>query len=65
MNLSDIYQKEGPQALRKIALAANANPLYLYQIATHRRKPGVRMVAKLIKADSRLTREELRPDFFQ
>ena len=64
MHLSDIYQTEGPKGLQKLAAAVGTDPLYLYQIATHRRQPGPVMVNKLVRADPRLTREELRPDIF-
>jgi len=64
MNLSELYQAEGAKALQALAVAVNTHPQYLYQIATGRNAPGPKMVRKLVRADPRLTREELRPDIY-
>jgi hypothetical protein len=65
MNLKDIYQIEGPSGLRLLAAAASTDQKYLYQCATGRKLPGPKLVNKLVDADRRLTREELRPDIFR
>lgn len=64
MNLIDIYHEEGPTGMRRLATAVGANPIYIYQCATGFRKPSPRLVHKLVAADKRLTREDLRPDIF-
>lgn len=65
MDIKDIYQLEGPNGLRTLANAASTDPKYLYQCATGRKAPGPKLVNKLVCADRRLTREELRPDIFR
>ncbi len=64
MNLLEIYELEGPHGLRKLAEATHSSPKYLYQCATERRIPGPLMVRKLVAADPRLKRSELRPDIW-
>lgn len=66
MNLSDIYKAEGYESLKKLAEEVECNPQYLRQIATGYkglqktpRRPSPELAAKLIKADSRLTYEDL------
>jgi hypothetical protein len=61
MNLSDIYDQEGIDGLRRLAKATGADAQYLRQCATHWRKkrPSPELAAKLIAADSRLTWEDL------
>jgi len=64
MNLYDLYTQDGFKGLRRLADVVGMNPKYLYQCATGRRTPSAEVAVKLVKADRRLTREDLRPDIF-
>jgi len=61
MNLSDIYQEEGFDGLRRLAQAAGTDPQYLRQCATRwrGRKPSTRLAIRLVDADPRLDFKEL------
>ena len=56
MNLSDIYQAEGIEGLRRLANAVDSDPQYLRQCATGWRgkRPSPELAARLVEADSRL-----------
>ena len=64
MDLKTLYQQEKRPGLRKLAQQVGTAPDYLYQLATGRGAPGPKMVRKLVEADPRLTRSELRPDLW-
>lgn len=61
MNLFDLYEQEGYEALKRLANAAGTDPQYLRQCATGWRgkRPSPELAAKLIEADSRLTWEAM------
>lgn len=64
MNLKDIYQAEGFKGLKLLAIAAKADPQYLRQCATgwHNKRPSPQLTARLIRADKRLTWEDMYDD---
>lgn len=64
MDLKTLYRQEGRQGLRRLAELVHTPHDYLYQLATGRGSPGPKMVRKLVEADPRLTRSELRPDLW-
>lgn len=64
MDLNTLYRQEGRQGLRRLADLVHTPHDYLYQLATGRGSPGPKMVSKLVAADKRLTRSELRPDLW-
>jgi hypothetical protein len=59
MNLKDIHEKEGRQALVRIAGQVGCNPKYLEQIARGSRFPSPALAFKLIAAEPRLKFESL------
>lgn len=60
MKIQDLTRDE------RIALAeaVDTSEQYLYQCATGRRQPGIKMCQRLVAADPRLTLQELRPDIW-
>lgn len=59
MNLTDLYLAEGYAALTRLAQQVGANPKYLYQCATGRRRPSPELAFRLIGAEPRLQFEEM------
>ena len=61
MNLSDIYEEEGIEALKKLAKETGADLQYLRQCATNwkNKRPSPDLAAKLIQADPRITWDDL------
>jgi hypothetical protein len=64
MNLKQIYEAEGFQALKLLAEKAGADAQYLRQCATGWRgkRPSPELAARLIEADSRITWPDLFAD---
>lgn len=62
MNLTDLYQSEGYAAITRLAQRVGANPKYLYQCATGRRRPSPELAFKLIDAEPRLQFEAMYRD---
>lgn len=61
MNLRDVYDEGGFAALRNLAEIVESNPRYLHQCAIgwRNKRPSPALAAKLIRADPRLTWEDL------
>ncbi len=66
MNLFDIYQEGGRKALNRLAEAVGSDGAYLWQCATRwsskggkPKEPSAVLARKLIKADPRLTMDDL------
>lgn len=61
MNLRDLYEKEGFDALKALAKSAGTDPQYLRQCATNWRgkRPSPDLARRLIAADPRLTWEDM------
>lgn len=62
MNLADLYQADGMAALTRLAKQVGANPKYLYQCATGRRRPSPELAFRLIECEPRLVFEDLYRD---
>jgi hypothetical protein len=56
MNLSEFYEKEGFDGLKRLADAAGTDPQWLRQCATRwrNRRPSPDLAMRLVKADPRL-----------
>jgi hypothetical protein len=65
MRLSTLYPTLSKEQREALAAAAEIKPAYLYQLATRwdGRKPTVPQLAKLAKADRRLTLKDLVEEF--
>jgi hypothetical protein len=61
MNLNDIYKEGGLQALKVLAIATRSDVQYLSQCASRwkNKRPSPSLAAKLIKADPRITWDDL------
>lgn len=57
--LFNLYKKEGPSVFDRLHNATGANPKYLYQIATGKRRPSADLAKILIDAEPYLTLEGL------
>lgn len=62
MNLTDLYRAEGNAALVRLARAVGANPKYLYQCATGRRRPSPELAFRLVDVEPRLNFEAMYRD---
>lgn len=62
MNLADLYRTDGYAALTRLAQRVGANPKYLYQCATGRRRPSPELAFRLVECEPRLVFEELYRD---
>lgn len=62
MNLADLYRTDGMAALTRLAQRVGANPKYLYQCATGRRRPSPELAFRLVRTEPRLVFEELYRD---
>lgn len=64
MNLLDLYQEGGLDALRDLAGKAHTDAQYLRQCATRWRgkRPSPELAKRLITADARLTLDDLYAD---
>lgn len=65
MRLIDLYSTLDKDARNALAKAADIDPGYLWQIATHWRekKPSLNVVRRLAHADARLTLGDLADEF--
>ena len=57
--LFNLYKKEGPSIFDRLHEATGANPKYLYQIATGKRRPSADLAKILRDAEPSLTPEGL------
>lgn len=63
--LFNLYKREGPSVFDRLHEATGANPKYLYQISTGKRRPSADLAEKLIEAEPFLTLKGLLyPDKF-
>lgn len=65
MNLHDLYQSEGRKSLNLLAEKIQCNPHYLYHCAIGIKTPSPELVLKLVEAEPRLTKEQIRPDIWK
>lgn len=65
MKLSDLYISLSREGRQSLAERAGVNAGYLWQIATkwRGRKPSVDVIARLVRADNRLTAADLLAEF--
>lgn len=64
MTLQELYDKEGLDGLKRLGAKVSADPKYLWQCATKRRKPSFKLARQIAGADRRFSLEELRGDIF-
>jgi len=63
MDMRELLQTLDNKGRERLAARAKTTVGYLYIIAGGHRKPGPALCDRLVKADGRLTKHELRPDF--
>lgn len=65
MRLAQLYQDLNEDGRKALAAATGIQPGYLWQIATHwkNKKPSLDLVGKLVKAEPRLTADDLIAEF--
>lgn len=65
MRLSDLYPTLKPAEREELAAKAGTKSVYLYQLATRfkQKKPSLKILIALAKADQRLTLEDMAEEF--
>jgi transcriptional regulator with XRE-family HTH domain len=63
MMLKTLYQRLTADERKTLAEAAGTTPVYLYQLATDRRRPSRLLMTRLCQADKRLKLKDLAVEF--